>query len=62
MRARPDAAALQFLAIAIPFTVALGMAACGGGGSGPSPAVITAQPTDQSVVAGSTTGAGPVPS
>ena len=54
MRARQDAAALQFLAIAVPITFALGLAACGGGGSGPSPAVITAQPTDQSVVAGST--------
>jgi len=54
MRTRPDAAALQVLALAIPLTLALGMAACGGGGAGPSPAVITAQPADQSVVAGST--------
>ncbi len=54
MRARPVAAALQFLAIAILFTIALGIAACGGGGSGPSPAIITAHPADQTVTAGTT--------
>lgn len=53
MRARPHAA-LQFLLIAVAFAIAPGLAACGGGGSTPAPVVITAQPTDQSVVAGTT--------